>query len=69
MNRFSVISLIGEGSFGRVYKANRKTDNEIVAIKIITKVRKQKCFLNFSLTFNYCFINFFFSWFFIWPAK
>lgn len=37
MNRFKVSSLIGEGSFGRVYKATRKVDDQIVALKIISK--------------------------------
>lgn len=38
MNRYTVNSLIGEGSFGRVYKATRKDDIQTVAIKIISKV-------------------------------
>ncbi|XP_067640071.1 serine/threonine-protein kinase fused [Eurosta solidaginis] len=37
MNRYTVSSLIGEGSFGRVYKAIRKEDAQVVAIKIISK--------------------------------
>ncbi|XP_037936338.1 serine/threonine-protein kinase fused [Teleopsis dalmanni] len=37
MHCYSVNSLIGEGSFGRVYKAFRKDDNKVVAIKIISK--------------------------------
>lgn len=40
MNRYTVNSLIGEGSFGRVYKATRKDDVQTVAIKIISKVNK-----------------------------
>lgn len=37
MNRYTVSSLIGEGSFGRVYRAIRKVDDQIVALKIISK--------------------------------
>ncbi|XP_054730101.1 serine/threonine-protein kinase fused [Anastrepha obliqua] len=37
MNRYTVSSLIGEGSFGRVYKAVRKEDAQVVAIKVISK--------------------------------
>ncbi|XP_055844636.1 serine/threonine-protein kinase fused [Episyrphus balteatus] len=37
MNRYTVSSLIGEGSFGRVYRAARKVDDQIVALKIISK--------------------------------
>jgi cyclin-dependent kinase-like len=33
MNRYDLISLIGEGAYGSVYKARRKANNEIVAIK------------------------------------
>lgn len=40
MNRYTVSSLIGEGSFGRVYKAIRKEDVQVVAIKVISKVSK-----------------------------
>lgn len=40
MNRYTVSALIGEGSFGRVYKAVRKEDAQVVAIKVISKVRK-----------------------------
>lgn len=42
MNRYTVSSLIGEGSFGRVYKATRKEDEQIVAIKVISKVNYRK---------------------------
>lgn len=38
MNRYKVSALVGEGSFGHVYKAIRKEDNQVVAIKVITKV-------------------------------
>lgn len=38
MNKYEVISLLGEGSFGRVYKAKRISDTVIVALKVISKV-------------------------------
>lgn len=38
MNRYKVNAMVGEGSFGHVYKAVRKDDNQIVAIKVISKV-------------------------------
>ncbi|XP_065364847.1 serine/threonine-protein kinase fused [Calliphora vicina] len=37
MNRYKVSSLVGEGSFGLVYKAVRKDDDQTVAIKVISK--------------------------------
>ncbi|KAM7347753.1 STKc_STK36 domain-containing protein fused [Cochliomyia hominivorax] len=37
MNRYKVSSLVGEGSFGLVYKAIRKDDEQTVAIKVISK--------------------------------
>ncbi|KNC32026.1 Serine/threonine-protein kinase fused [Lucilia cuprina] len=37
MNRYKVSSLVGEGSFGMVYKAVRKDDEQTVAIKVISK--------------------------------
>ncbi|XP_055372563.1 serine/threonine-protein kinase fused [Condylostylus longicornis] len=37
MEKYSVTSMIGEGSFGRVYKATRKSDNHTVALKVILK--------------------------------
>lgn len=39
MDRFHVIKLIGEGSYGRVYKATDKTTKNYVALKIIAKVK------------------------------
>ncbi|KAH8356565.1 hypothetical protein KR200_003299 [Drosophila serrata] len=38
MNRYAVSSLVGQGSFGCVYKAQRKEDSKVVAIKVISKV-------------------------------
>lgn len=40
MNRYKVNSLVGEGSFGLVYKAVRKEDDQTVAIKVISKVSR-----------------------------
>ncbi|XP_014293847.1 serine/threonine-protein kinase fused isoform X2 [Halyomorpha halys] len=38
MNNYSLFfPILGEGSFGQVYKARRKSDNEIVALKLIKK--------------------------------
>lgn len=38
MERYSKIGRIGEGSFGKVYKATDKTTKCIVALKVIQKV-------------------------------
>lgn len=35
MKDFTLIKKIGEGSFGKVYKVKRKSDNNIYAIKIV----------------------------------
>ncbi|XP_075158948.1 STKc_STK36 domain-containing protein fused [Haematobia irritans] len=37
MHRYKVNAMVGEGSFGHVYRAVRKDDNQIVAIKVISK--------------------------------
>ncbi|KAH8345171.1 hypothetical protein KR059_007300 [Drosophila kikkawai] len=37
MNRYAVSSLVGQGSFGCVYKAQCKEDSKVVAIKVISK--------------------------------
>ncbi|EDW33770.1 GL26989 [Drosophila persimilis] len=37
MNRYAVSSLVGQGSFGCVYKAQRRDDEKVVAIKVISK--------------------------------
>lgn len=39
MDRYAVSSLVGQGSFGCVYKAQRRDDDKVVAIKVISKVR------------------------------
>jgi len=33
LQRYEILSIIGEGAYGSVYKARRKTNNEVVAIK------------------------------------
>jgi serine/threonine protein kinase len=38
MERYEVLSIAGEGSFGRVYKAKQRETQEIVAFKVIPKV-------------------------------
>ncbi|KAG8228702.1 hypothetical protein J437_LFUL008691 [Ladona fulva] len=37
MEKYKVISLVGEGSFGRVFKAEEKNTSRIVAFKVINK--------------------------------
>lgn len=39
MEGYKVICLVGEGSFGRVFKAKQRESKEVVALKIIRKVR------------------------------
>lgn len=41
MDRYAVSSLVGQGSFGCVYKAQRRNDDKVVAIKVISKVRQE----------------------------
>ncbi|XP_077995717.1 serine/threonine-protein kinase 36-like [Glandiceps talaboti] len=38
MDNYHVLELIGEGSFGRVYKGRRKYSSQVVALKFIPKV-------------------------------
>ena len=38
MDKYSVLDLIGEGSFGRVFRGKDKQTGEIVALKLIPKV-------------------------------
>lgn len=44
MDKYEVEGLLGEGSFGRVYKAKQTSDMKFVALKIISKV-------NFTLAY------------------
>ena len=37
MENYHVIELVGEGSFGKVYKGRRKHTGQIVALKFIVK--------------------------------
>lgn len=37
MENYQIIDVIGEGSFGKVYKARKKYSGQIVAIKFIPK--------------------------------
>ena len=38
--------ILGEGSFGQVFIAQRKSDNEIVALKLIKKVQNDFLFIS-----------------------
>lgn len=38
MDNYEVVGLLGEGSFGRVYKAKQISDSKFVALKVISKV-------------------------------
>eukprot|EP01062_Namystynia_karyoxenos_P057934 TRINITY_DN4916_c0_g1_i1.p1 TRINITY_DN4916_c0_g1~~TRINITY_DN4916_c0_g1_i1.p1 ORF type:complete len:1200 (+),score=403.66 TRINITY_DN4916_c0_g1_i1:84-3683(+) len=42
MDKYHVLELIGEGSFGKVYKARRRFTGHIVAMKFITKKGKSE---------------------------
>ncbi|XP_030602457.1 serine/threonine-protein kinase 36 [Archocentrus centrarchus] len=42
MNSYHVLELVGEGSFGRVYKGRRKCTGMMVALKFITKVGRSE---------------------------
>lgn len=38
MENYSISHLVGEGSFGKVYKATEKSTKNTVALKILSKV-------------------------------
>ncbi|XP_073402417.1 serine/threonine-protein kinase 36 isoform X2 [Dendrobates tinctorius] len=42
MEKYHVLELIGEGSFGRVYKGRRKHSGEVVALKFIPKIGRSE---------------------------
>lgn len=42
MNEYQILQQIGEGSFGRVYRARRKFTGRLVAIKMIKKIGQTK---------------------------
>ncbi|NXL42919.1 STK36 kinase, partial [Podilymbus podiceps] len=42
MERYHVLEMIGEGSFGRVYKGRRKRSAQVVALKFIPKVGRSE---------------------------
>ena len=42
MDNYHILELIGEGSFGKVYKGRRKWSGQIVAMKFIVKKGKSK---------------------------
>lgn len=42
MDKYEVIGPLGEGSFGRVYKAKQLSNSEVVALKVIGKVSGPK---------------------------
>ena len=41
MERYKVLELIGEGSFGRVFRGQERDTGRIVALKLIPKVEKK----------------------------
>jgi len=42
MNRYVVLDMIGEGSFGKVYKGRRRFSGHVVALKFISKRGKSE---------------------------
>lgn len=47
MEKYEVLRLVGEGSFGRVFQAKQRLDAKTVALKVISKVSitKTNCFI------------------------
>jgi fused-like protein len=45
MDNYIVLELIGEGSFGKVYKARRKYTGHVVAMKFFTRQNNTAAFL------------------------
>ena len=44
--RFEILEIIGEGSFGKVFKINDILDNKLVAMKTINLKGKYKIHIN-----------------------
>uniref|UniRef100_A0A7N6FG99 non-specific serine/threonine protein kinase n=2 Tax=Anabas testudineus TaxID=64144 RepID=A0A7N6FG99_ANATE len=42
MNSYHVLELVGEGSFGRVYKGRKKFTGQVVALKFMPKVGRSE---------------------------
>ena len=42
MDRYKVLEMIGEGSFGRVFKATERSTGATVALKLIPKVKADR---------------------------
>ena len=57
MERYKVLELIGEGSFGRVFRGQERDTGRIVALKLIPKVEKKipLLFSSFSSSLFFCF--------------
>ena len=57
MERYKVLELIGEGSFGRVFRGQERDTGRIVALKLIPKVEKKipLLFSSFSSSFFFFF--------------
>jgi serine/threonine protein kinase len=48
MENYNILHLIGQGSFGKVFKASEISTQNVVALKILVKVNKN---VNFSKMF------------------
>ena len=46
MDNYHILELIGEGSFGKVYKGRRKYTGQVVALKFIPKTGRSEKELN-----------------------